>query len=182
MDVRSQANTGNLEQDSDIASVKPHSCCAPTADRETELTVIVQLSAEAERNPSPDALRPMVSLPDGTFLMGTDYVRGFPTDGEGPVRPVFLSPFDIDAFPVTNADFAQFISATGYRTEAELYGWSFVFWSHIPKSRFESLVEDTVAQAPWWCKVLDASWNQPEGPGSDVKDRLDHPVVHVFVE
>jgi formylglycine-generating enzyme required for sulfatase activity len=65
--------------------------------------------------------------------MGTNYARGFPADGEGPVRPVSLSAFEIDTFPVTNEDFAAFIVATNYRTEAELFGWSFVFWSHIPK-------------------------------------------------
>jgi len=68
--------------------------------------------------------------------MGTDYARGFPADGEGPVRSVSLSAFEIDAFPVANADFAAFIEATGYRTEAEVFGWSFVFWSHIPADRF----------------------------------------------
>jgi formylglycine-generating enzyme required for sulfatase activity len=111
--------------------------------------------------------------------MGTDYAHGFPADGEGPVRSVSLSAFEIDAFPVANADFAAFIEATGYRTEAEVFGWSFVFWSHIPADRFEAVVEDTVAQAPWWCKVPGARWNQPEGPGSNVNERWDHPVVHV---
>jgi Sulfatase-modifying factor enzyme 1 len=56
--------------------------------------------------------------------MGTDYAGGFPADGEGPVRKMRLSPFAIDAFPVTNSDFATFIRCTNYRTEAELFGWS----------------------------------------------------------
>jgi formylglycine-generating enzyme required for sulfatase activity len=128
---------------------------------------------------SADSGRAMVSLPGGTFLMGTDYASGFPQDGEGPVRPVTVSPFQIDTFPVTNEDFAAFVDATGYRTEAESFGWSFVFWSHIPADRFEELVEDTVAAAQWWCKVPGAFWQQPEGPGSHVRDRLRHPVVHV---
>jgi formylglycine-generating enzyme required for sulfatase activity len=121
----------------------------------------------------------MVSLQGSTFLMGTDYPKGFPADGEGSVRRVSLSPFSIDVYPVTNQDFALFIAATNYRTEAEGFGWSFVFWSHIPKARFEDLVEDTVTQAPWWCKVPGATWKQPEGPGSDIQNRLNHPVVHV---
>jgi sulfatase modifying factor 1 len=111
--------------------------------------------------------------------MGSDYVHGFPADGEGPVRPVSLSPFDIDTSPVTNADFDAFVKATGYRTEAEIFGWSFVFWSHIPKDRFQELVEDTAAHTPWWCKVPGATWDKPEGPGSNVNTRADHPVVHV---
>jgi sulfatase modifying factor 1 len=85
----------------------------------------------------------------------------------------------MDRFPVTNASFDKFIDATGYRTEAEVFGWSFVFWSHIPKDRFRELVEDTVAAAPWWCKVNGATWKCPEGPGSDIAHRLEHPVVHL---
>jgi formylglycine-generating enzyme required for sulfatase activity len=121
----------------------------------------------------------MIALPGGTFLMGTDYGLGFPADGEGPVRPVSVSAFAIDTYPVTNAEFAKFVAATGYRTEAEVFAWSFVFWAHIAEERFEELVEDTVAQAPWWCKVPGATWEHPEGPASDVKGRQDHPVVHV---
>ena len=117
--------------------------------------------------------------PVEAFLMGTDYADGFPLDGEGPVRSVTLSPFQIDRFPVTNEEFRAFVDATGYRTEAEVFGWSFVFWLHIPEERFEELVEDTVAAAQWWCKVPGAFWSQPEGPGSHVRDRGRHPVVHV---
>jgi len=111
--------------------------------------------------------------------MGTDYAHAFPSDGEGPVRPVALAPFDIDVYPVTNEDFAIFVKDTGYETESERYGWSFVFWMHLPSERLEELVEDTVAAAPWWCKVSGANWKNPEGPGSSVSDRLRHPVVHV---
>jgi formylglycine-generating enzyme required for sulfatase activity len=121
----------------------------------------------------------MVSLPGGTFLMGTDYPDAFPIDGEGPVRPVTLSPFRIDTFPVTNSDFAAFVDATGYRTESEKFAWSFVFWMHLPPDRLDQLVEDTVAAAPWWCKVPGADWAHPEGPGSHIADRPNHPVVHV---
>jgi formylglycine-generating enzyme required for sulfatase activity len=121
----------------------------------------------------------MVQLPGGSFLMGTDYPEGFPEDGEGPVREVFLDSFSIDRYPVTNELFAEFVRATGFRTDAERFGWSFVFWSHIPKRRFSELVEDTVAGAPWWCKVPGARWNAPEGPGSTIAGREHHPVVHV---
>ena len=111
--------------------------------------------------------------------MGTDYAEAFPLDGEGPVREVTIDPFLIDRHPVTNDLFRQFVDATGYKTEAEVFGWSFVFWAHIPESRFADLVEDTVAGAPWWCKVPGATWNSPEGPGSNVAKRGDHPVVHI---
>lgn len=111
--------------------------------------------------------------------MGTGYAYAFAADGEGPVRPVTLSPFKVDTFPVTNSDFAQFVAATGYRTESEIFAWSFVFWMHLPPDRLDELVEDTVAAAPWWCKVPGADWLHPEGPGSNVVARPDHPVVHV---
>src|ERR1700728_22428 len=111
--------------------------------------------------------------------MGSDYPQGFPQDGEGPIRPVALSSFQIEKFPVTNRAFAEFIAATGYRTDAERFGWSFVFWAHIPKDRIGELVEDTVAAAPWWCKVPCACWQAPEGPGSNVDQRPTHSVVHI---
>jgi formylglycine-generating enzyme required for sulfatase activity len=121
----------------------------------------------------------MISLPGGTFLMGTDYAGAFPQDGEGPVRPVTLDPFLIDTFTVTNDLFARFVSETGYKTDAERFGWSFVFWAHIPTSQFDQLVQDTVAAAPWWCQVPGANWMAPEGPGSDTRERGRFPVVHV---
>ena len=111
--------------------------------------------------------------------MGTDYAEAFPLDGEGPIRPVTLAPFGIDTYPVTNRDFSAFVDATGCQTEAERFGWSFVFWMQLPPDRLDELVEDTVAAAPWWCKVPGSSWKHPEGPGSDIYARLDHPVVHV---
>ena len=111
--------------------------------------------------------------------MGTDYARANHGDGEGPVRPVALSPYAIDACPVTNADFAAFVAATGYVTEAERFGNSFVFQGQVPQERYDELVIDTLAAAPWWCLVQDACWRAPEGPGSNIAERMTHPVVHV---
>jgi formylglycine-generating enzyme required for sulfatase activity len=121
----------------------------------------------------------MVELSSGDFLMGTDYAEAFPQDGEGPIRLITLGSFKIDKFPVTNAKFSEFIVATQYKTEAQQFGWSFVFWRHIPDRRFSELVEDRVVAAPWWCKVRGACWSSPEGAGSNVTRRMDHPVVHV---
>jgi sulfatase modifying factor 1 len=155
---------------------KPSGCCAPRANRDS--TSII--ATPAASNTATEATRSnMVTLPGGTFLMGTDIPEGFPQDGEGPVRAVTLDPFLIDRSPVTNDRFAAFIAATSYRTEAEIFGWSFVFWKHIPKQRYNELVEDIVEAIPWWCKVPGARWNAPEGPGSSVDKRGDHPVVHV---
>lgn len=121
----------------------------------------------------------MIHLPRSSFLMGTDYEAAFAQDGEGPVRRVELDPFLIDRLPVTNEVFGQFASDTGYVTEAEYFEWSFVFWAHIPPDRFQNVVEDRVAEAPWWCKVRGANWRHPEGPGSDTQRRGNHPVVHI---
>jgi len=135
-----------------------------------------QPQSQPAATPAP---RAAIVLPAATFLMGTDYARANAGDGEGPVRPVSLSAYSIDAFPVTNADFAAFVRATGYVTESERYGSSFVFQGQIPEDRYDELVEDTVAAVPWWCLVPGASWHAPEGPGSTIDARLDHPVVHV---
>jgi len=153
---------------------KEPSCCSPQAQRSgAHHPGAFTASQQGEGS------RPTIDLPGGIFLMGTDYRDAFSADGEGPVRPVSLSPFSIDQYPVTNRDFAAFVSATNYRTESEIYEWSFVFWAQLPPDRLDELVEDTVAAAPWWCKVPGASWQHPEGPGSHIYDRLNHPVVHV---
>lgn len=152
-------------------------CCAPSSEKGPQLEPVTpQISAVP---PSQEVFRGLVPLAGGRFRMGADYPEAFPDDGEGPVRVVHLDPFELDRFPVTNALFAEFVAATDYRTEAERYGWSFVFYAHLPKKRFKELVEDTVAATPWWCKVPGAYWNAPEGPGSSVSKRANHPVVHI---
>ena len=132
-----------------------------------------------QREASTETLAGMVTLGGGMFRMGSEHSEARADDGERPVRAVEVAPFRIDRSPVTNARFARFVKDTAYRTEAERFGWSFVFWSHIPPERFYDLVEDNVVGAPWWCKVNGATWAQPEGPGSDVRRRGEHPVVHV---
>lgn len=163
------------------ASEARKGCCTPSAQRAAHPSSGQEVATRSQplTVPPSEMNRPMVELPGGAFLMGTDYAGGFPADGEGPVRPVTLSPFAIDVFPVTNEDFSAFVQATGYRTDAERFGWSFVFWAHIPRKRFRELVDDTVAAAPWWCKVPGACWNHPEGPHSNIDRRARHPVVHV---
>lgn len=151
-------------------------CCTPNAGHGS---ASIAAAVIENKRPEPGTLERMIALPGGSFLMGTDNPEGFPQDGEGPIREVTVKPFRIDRYPVTNALFAKFVQATGYITEAEHFGWSFVFWSHIQEDRFEELVEDTVAAAPWWCKVSEVAWNTPEGPGSNIDGRANHPVVQV---
>ena len=111
--------------------------------------------------------------------MGTEDAEGFPDDGEGPIREIELSPFYIDRAGVTNRRFANFVDATGYRSESERFGWSFVFRNQVAKRLKKKGFVRSVPGLEWWLGVDGACWNAPEGPGSTIVDRMDHPVVHV---
>jgi sulfatase modifying factor 1 len=111
--------------------------------------------------------------------MGSNSPDINPEDGEGPVREIELAPFAIGRFPVTNDLFSRFVDETGFVTEAEMFGWSFVFWAHLETSRIHDLAVDTPAATPWWCRVPGACWRSPEGPSSSLVTRLNHPVVHI---
>ncbi len=120
----------------------------------------------------------MVKIAAGTFLMGTDDGEGFAADGEGPVREVVLSDYYIDTTAVTNEMFCEFIMATNYKTDAEKYGWSFVFEGLLSKEMADTDIQ-VVEGTPWWWVVPGACWFCPEGGTSNISGRLDHPVVHV---
>lgn len=119
----------------------------------------------------------MVRIEGGVFTMGVDNPV-LPQDGEGPARKVQVSPFYIDRFEVSNVEFQQFVADTGYVTEAEKFGVSFVL-EHLLSSEVKSTITQAVANAPWWLPVENATWNHPEGLGSTIADRPHHPVVHV---
>jgi len=109
--------------------------------------------------------------------MGTDDSDGFAQDGEGPVRRAEVRPFKIAAHTVTNAEFAAFVEDVEYVTDAERFGWSYVFAGFL-----DDVVRNQAPRpdaAPWWCGVAGASWASPEGPGSDIAGRERHPVVHI---
>jgi sulfatase modifying factor 1 len=78
-------------------------------------------------------------------------------------------------FAVTNAEFAEFVAATGYETEAERFGWSSVFRGFVAGKPAGPPLQG----APWWVPVTGACWRQPDGPDSTIDNRMDHPVVHV---
>ena len=121
---------------------------------------------------------PMIALPGGKFLMGTEDADAFADDGEGPIREIELAPFSIAETTVTNQQFAKFVEASGYRTEAETIGWSFVFYQLLSTEMIATRPQ-LVVEAPWWCAIPGACWNHPEGHDTDIRERLDHPVVHV---
>ena len=85
-----------------------------------------------------------------------------------------VAAFDLDAHEVTNRDFAAFVDATGFETEAERWGWSLIFH---PEDTANPDLEQRVATTPWWLAVEGAYWRHPRGPDSAAE--ADLPVVHV---
>ena len=117
----------------------------------------------------------LIHLLGRTFRMGTDD-KILPIDGEYPSIATRVDPFFIDPHAVSNEAFAAFVATTGFRTEAERFGWSFVFANFVSKDCQNT---GSVPDAPWWRRVDGADWCHPEGPHSSLEGRIDHPVVHV---
>jgi formylglycine-generating enzyme len=128
----------------------------------------------------------MVRLEGGPFLMGTpsaeghshhghnfktsasnasvkDPAHGIGDNDERPSHRVTLSTFYMDATEVTNAEFARFVEATRYKTDAEKRGSSWVFKQGMKD----------------WTDVEGADWRHPLGPDSTIEKTLNHPVVNV---
>lgn len=148
----------------------------------------LRLSGPAARAlPPPDRAarsavrRRLIRLPGGAFDMGSEDADVNPGDGEGPIRRIEVAPFLVGPTTVTNDDFEKFVASTGYRTQAEEFGWSFVFHLLVPDLD-PTAIRGSASGAPWWIGVDGADWRHPEGPGSSVSDRGEHPVVHVSRE
>ncbi len=129
----------------------------------------------------------MVWIPGGKFQMGTESPE-FP-DAK-PVHEVRVNGFWMDEHEVTNAEFARFIKATGYKTIAER-PLDPADYPNVPK---ENLIIGSAVFAPpkekvslddplkWWRYVEGANWYQPLGPGSSISGKPDEPVVQVCYE
>ena len=115
----------------------PASACCAVARAPTAKPVATQATGRGALAVERD----MAVLPAATFLMGTADSIGYPDDGEGPARKVSLDAYMIDRTAVTNQAFAAFVEATGHVTEAEQFGWSFVFSGLLP--------DDFPPRAPW---------------------------------
>jgi formylglycine-generating enzyme len=148
------------------------SCCSPDRDRGVPAGAVTPVRSVVARGTAPD----LVTIPAGSFTMGTDDPRGYAADGEGPPHEVELAAYRIGVHAVTNSDFAAFVDDTGHRTTAEELGSSFVFAGLLPE---DFPPTRAVAAAPWWREVPGATWRHPEGAPSTVDGRDDHPVVHV---
>ena len=125
----------------------------------------------------------MVWIPGATFVMGSD--SHYPE--EAPARKVKVDGFWIDPGPVTNREFGRFVRKTGHVTMAEQAPDP----ADYPGARPELLVPFSTVFVPpphrvslsdpyrWWQPVPGADWRHPAGPGSSVRNKPDHPVVHV---
>lgn len=168
--LKSFNNKGRME--------KKKCCCAPQSVR-TEIVKHIkekEIKFLAETN-----LDDMVCIPHGSFLMGTDYEKAFLDDAEGPVRMIEVDTFYIDKYAISNSKFASFIQATDYITDAEKYGWSFVFHLLLPPQEAKALHQmgRSVAGLEWWLQVEGAYWKKPEGANSNLIGRENHPVAHI---
>ncbi len=131
-------------------------------------------------------LSPLVTIPAGSFVMGSN--DHYPE--EAPTVEVSVDEFEIEKHPVTNEQFAQFVKETGYRTVAERP----IDPADFPDAPAENLHPGSLVFTPttgpvdlrhmslWWTWTPGAFWRRPEGPGSSIKRRPDHPVVQVAYE
>jgi formylglycine-generating enzyme required for sulfatase activity len=133
----------------------------------------------------------MVRIPGGTFTMGRD---DGPAD-EQPPHEVTVKPFDMEETEVTNAQFAAFVKATGYKTVAEkdpdpakypgadpvnLVAGSAVFFP--AKVSTDPRTWPNPGLPPWWRYVPGACWRRPEGKGTTLKDKGNYPAVQIAWE
>ncbi|WP_025155984.1 formylglycine-generating enzyme family protein [Leifsonia aquatica] len=152
-----------------------HDCCAPSR---ADLFLgarpdgVPAVAGGGGRHPIAQA-----TVPAQTFTMGDAHGDDRWHDGETPLHPVTLASFAIDTTSVTNAAFAGFVDATGYRTEAETFGYSAVF--HLALAADDEDVLGQPPQTPWWLGVAGADWRHPGGRHSGIDGMKEHPAVHV---
>ena len=153
---------------------KTNSCCSVSRDQST----FIRESSLTNTDSQTLDLVNMVQIPAGEFIMGSDHDESSEEDGETIRREVYIHSFYMDRYAVTNEQFARFIEETGYETDAEKYGWSFVFHLFV-NDELEQDILGSPKDTPWWIGVNGASWKFPEGRHSSIVHRLTHPVVHV---
>ncbi len=151
------------------------SCCAPARDGGQPPSAHLSASLPVPDTTGPFYPLPTRSIPGGRVQVGTNR-PAIPIDGEGPIRRKTIKPFVITETTITNEAFAHFVLETAYVTEAERFGWSFVFFSDLPKGAAPTL---GVAGTEWWRRVDGANWRQVHGPGTRGRWHPTHPVVHV---
>lgn len=164
--------------------------------REHQLHADFQPTIENKAGPRGKAPEGMVWIPGGEFSMGCDakdeQLCGMPgvTRDAVPIHRVYVDGFWMDSTEVTNAQFAKFVAATGYRTVAETKPTA----EEFPDAPTENLVAGSTVFSPtpqpvslenfyqWWSYVPGANWRHPTGPQSSIDGRDNYPVVHVCYE
>jgi len=154
----------------------------PKVPAKTETPTAPQVLSPAPAGAPPEG---MVWIPGGTFSMGSDVGRA----DERPIRKVTVNGFWMDATEVTNEQFAKFVDATGYITTAEKKPDPLQFPGADPALLVPGSICFYPPEGPgtislddyrqWWRYLPGTNWKHPEGPGSDIKTRAKHPVVHV---
>lgn len=124
------------------------------------------------------AFENMSLISAGSYFIGTNEPV-FETDRESPERQIEIEQFYLDKYEVSNREFKLFTEQTKYITEAEKFGDSFVFKMFLTPEVQQKYEDFRVQAAVWWYKIKDASCFHPEGPESNINDRMEHPVVHV---
>ena len=125
-------------------------------------------------------------IPSGRFLMGSE--KFYPE--EAPVHEVEVAGFFIDTYAVTNREYSRFVRKTGYVTVAERPLNPADYPGALPGELVPGALVFRQTRGPvdlrdwsqWWEYVHGACWNHPEGPGSSLESRPDHPVVHIAYE
>ena len=126
-------------------------------------------------SPSGRCIVASVPIPGGESFLGTDDPV-IVDDGEMRRDPCILAPFEMSPAAVTTAEFRAFVEDTGYVTDAEREGASFVFHTQLGRD-----AEDLggIHGTPWWRAVRGACWSNVTGDRRDPVDRSGHPAVHV---
>ncbi|MCY3878210.1 MAG: formylglycine-generating enzyme family protein [Rhodobacteraceae bacterium] len=149
----------------------PQACCTPSRSSRGQATGKPDRIAAQ----SPEDVETM-RVPGEVAFQGTDLPQ-IHDEGESPLRRNRLKTFRICTTTVTNRQFLNFVETTGFVTEAERIGWSFVFRSEVPECLGPT---QAVAGAEWWHKIDGANWKDINGPDTMGEAWLpNHPVVHV---
>ncbi|WP_299472634.1 formylglycine-generating enzyme family protein [uncultured Roseibium sp.] len=156
----------------EVKSREDRSCCAKRqSDEPPGETQAWDVPVNAEDR----GKRSVARLRASKAMIGTNFPI-VASDCEGPLRVANVKSFAVDTIAVTTGRFARFVEATGYRTDAERIGWSFVFHHQLPD---DFPPTQAVANTPWWRVVEGASWQRIFGTADTRSTLADHPVVHV---
>lgn len=146
---------------------EPKSCCGPS--RSGKASAAAQIDARREARP-----QNCIEVPGGLGLIGTQTPQIL-ADGEGPMKRKKLRALLWEPGAVTVAQFRAFVEATGFVTEADQFGWTFVFHLQVPEGQPPTAA---VPGLDWWRRIDGANWERPLGPFGPIAEP-DHPVTQV---